>query len=287
MVSRENAIEFKNVFFNYSSGFKIEDMSFKIGYGEVVVFLGANGSGKTTVLKLIAGLLKPVKGRVFVAGYDTLETPLSILARFIGYIPQSPWYMFSQETVYKEITFTSRNLGLPEDFYKRQALYIASWLGLVDKMDRTPFSLSEGEARRLAIASAVTHNPKIILLDEPTSALDYIGRKKFLEILNDLIDRGYTVVIATHDIDFTVKLGSPRVIVLNNGRIVFDGRTSDLYREQAILEDNNLIPPQITRLMNIIYSLSNDESIYCELSIENLIEYIVFNKKFLREKIGC
>ncbi len=276
---------FKQVCFSYPTGFSIDSISFEVDYGELVVLLGANGSGKTTVLKLIAGLLKPSSGRVYVAGYDTTENPLSKIARAVGYIPQSPWTMFSQDTVYDEIVFTSRNLGVDRREYEARALSIASWLNLSHLLDRNPLTLSEGEARRLAIASAIVHNPKILLFDEPTSALDYNGKKALREIILGLLKHGYTIVIASHDIDFVSRLGNPRVIVLSNGRIVFDDTLDKLYRDKRLVLDNRLLPPQFNTILELVYGITSDDSIYSIERLEELIEYIVFNKDLLEKKL--
>ncbi len=283
MVSK--AIQLENVWFAYRAAPVIKNFSLEIKEGEILALLGPNGAGKTTVLKLITGILTPTKGRVLVAGLDTKRTPVSTLARHIGYVPQSPWVMFSRETVYDEITFTARNIGLPKGFYEKNALHIASWLGIEGLLNESPFSLSEGEARRVALAAALVHNPKILLLDEPTSALDLRGKKSLAQLLRTLhLKGGYSMVMATHDIDFLAELGNPRIIILNAGEKRFEGDLRTALHNTRVLEENMLEAPSWTAIATILSSLTGNRFEEPD-SIDDLVELVMLSKSVLRETL--
>lgn len=279
------AIRLENIWFAYRDTPVIKNLSLNIEEGEILALLGPNGAGKTTVLKLMTGIITPTRGRVLVAGLDTKRTPVSALARHIGYVPQSPWVMFSRETVYDEITFTARNIGLPREFYEKNALHIASWLGIEELLDESPFSLSEGEARRVALAAALVHNPKILLLDEPTSALDLRGKKSLAQLLRLLHSKGgYSMVMATHDIDFLTELGNPRVVILNAGEKRFDSNLRIALQSPRVLEENMLEAPSWAAIATMLSSLIGNKFEEPE-SIDDLVELVMLSKSVLWETL--
>lgn len=228
----------EDVWFRYEDRYVLRNVSLDIDQGEIVIVMGPNGAGKSTLLKIFSGILRPEKGDVYVCGYNTKNVSEGFLAKFIGYIHQNPWFHIFNPKVIDEITFTARNLGMDIQHIEKNVLDIATRLDIVDLLDRSPFTLSEGEVRRVVIASALVHNPAALLLDEPTAGLDYILKKNFIDMIKR-INNHYrtTVVISTHDLDLLTLIPNSRLIVLANGEIIYDGSVreaiefaEDLYR---------------------------------------------------------
>lgn len=225
----------------------VEDVSFDIYRGEFVALIGQNGSGKTTVLKNMLGLLQPAKGKVVIAGMDTQVTPVADLARHVGFVLQNPDQQLFAETVEDEISFGPRNLKLDEDTIKARVAEVLALVGLEEKRNEFPPALSKGERAKVVIASALALDPEIIVLDEPTTGQDYKGCHQILQIAKKLNQMGRTIVFVTHHMALVTEYAK-RVIVMRGGRILIDSKTEDVFDQTELVLRAHIIPPQITTL---------------------------------------
>lgn len=249
----KSLIEFKNVFYKYtgisaSDGYVLNDITFSIGNTESIAIVGASGSGKTTLIQHFTGLLKPYKGNVLFEGKDisVKKYPLSILRKKIGLVFQFPESQLFEETVFKDVGFGPQNLGFSSAEIKESVYRSLLDVDLDPKSfwERSPFKLSEGEKRRIAIAGVLAMQPEIIVLDEPTAGLDPQGVRKITDIINRLLQNGKTVVVITHNMDFVSSI-STRVLVLEFGRLIFDGLPGKLFLSKDILERTGLELPHL------------------------------------------
>ncbi len=215
----EVAVRLEKVHFGYSDEDVLRGISLEIRYGEVLALMGRNGVGKTTLLKLVVGLLKPRKGQIERwAGGARLGDSLDEIIQVVGYVPQDPTAIFFSDTVREEIAFTLGQHGLPTAPPKA----IVDALALEHVLDRYPRDLSGGEKQRAAIAAMTAHDPDVILMDEPTRGLDYLIKEELTNFLRSKAAEGKAVVMATHDTELVGKCAD-RVVILGNGEIVADG----------------------------------------------------------------
>lgn len=241
-------IEVKNVSFSYPSGVEaLKGVSLKIDGGEFVAIMGQNGAGKTTLIKQFNGLLKPTKGEVFVDGVDTKKTSVAKLARDVGYVFQNPDNQLFCETVEEEIAFALKNFGFKEATLKKRVTWALNLLGLTDYRKASPFMLSGGERKRVALASVLAWNPRVVVMDEPTIGQDYQQKEKLRQFIIQLNTQGKTVVIVTHDVEFVAEC-SPRVILMSEGKIVADGEGKKVLTSFDCLRQASIVPPQITQV---------------------------------------
>ncbi len=242
-------IKAEEVFFGYGKPGKkgyeelIHGLSFSVKDGEFVAITGENGAGKSTLSKLLAGILKPVSGKVIVNGEDTKKAKNSVLAKKTGFLFQNPDRQLCCYTVKDEISFGQRALktGTEEEIKARTDSIIEEF-GF--NPEEAPFSLSRGQRQRLALASIIAVKPETMILDEPTTGLDYKECSEIMNSVSLLNKNGTTVIMVCHDMEL-VNDYAERMIVLAEGRILTDGKTSDVMREKEILSKASLLPPQI------------------------------------------
>ena len=232
------AASFESVWFRYSRDYVLRDVNLDVRRGEVVSVMGPNGSGKTTMMKLMNGLLKPTKGRVTVSGIDTRSSNPSELARHVGTVFQDSEKYTVFESVWEEVAFGPKNLGMGDGYVERAL----EMLGLAGKRRENTFSLSVGEKMRLSIASAIAMDPELIIMDEPTTGQDEETLSQLASIIRGLKSYGKTVMIVTHDTDFAFQT-SDRVVILKDGGIVYDGEPSPLSNDLEMLLEWGLEPP--------------------------------------------
>ena len=241
-------IEAKNVYFTYPNGIEaLRGVSLRIDKGEFVAIMGQNGAGKTTLVKHFNGLLKPTKGEVIVDGVNTKETSVATLARKVGYVFQNPDHQLFCETVEKEIAFALKNFGFDEELIKKRVDWALNLLGLTQYRESSPFMLSGGERKRLALASVLAWDPEVVILDEPTIGQDYAQKEKLRQFILQLRAQGKTIVIVTHDVEFVADC-SPRVVLMANGRIVADGKAEEILTNPKLLAEASVVPPQVTQI---------------------------------------
>lgn len=241
-------IEVEDVYFTYPNGVEaLKGVSLTIQNGEFVAIMGQNGAGKTTLVKHFNGLLKPTKGKVLVDGVETTKVSVATLARNVGFVFQNPDHQLFSETVEDEIAFALRNFGFKENIIKRRVTWALNLLGLTQYRKTSPFMLSGGERKRVALASVLAWNPKILILDEPTIGQDYQQKEKLREFILQMKTQRKTIIIVTHDVEFVAEC-NPRVILMQDGKIVADGEARDLLTNPETLEKASIIPAQIAQI---------------------------------------
>jgi len=227
-------IKFKNVWFRYDDEYILKDINLEIKEGELICILGDNGAGKTTFAKHLNGLLKPSKGDVIIDGMNTKDTPVSELSKKVALVFQYPEKMFFTSSLTEEVSFALRNFGFDDRVIEHQVEKVLKMFWLWDYRDRSPFTLSGGEQRRLALAIVLAWDPKYIVMDEPTAGQDAFQREMLLGAIREFTMRGKTIILITHDIEFVFEFHS-RIILIDKGRIVFDGRSTELFNEKPEL----------------------------------------------------
>ncbi|MHA1882790.1 MAG: energy-coupling factor ABC transporter ATP-binding protein [Candidatus Thorarchaeota archaeon] len=223
----------------------LEGISLQIDDGELVAIMGSNGAGKTTLIKHVNGLIRPLKGRVILDGVDTKYMSVAEMAKAVGLVWQNPDHQLFLDTVEKEITFGLKNMGFSKEESTKLCNQTLVRLGLEGFAERSPFSLSGGERKRVALASVLATEPRVLALDEPTIGQDAKQKKKLAELLMELNSRGCTVICITHDIEFVIE-NFPRTIAMADGKIVADGNTSSVLTNDDVLKSCSLTEPELT-----------------------------------------
>lgn len=232
-------LEFRNVSFSYEPGIPvIDNLSFHIRKGETVGLIGANGAGKSTIMKLMLGLL-PAQGEILVDGMPVTKQNLSVIRQKIGFVLQDSDNQMFMPTVYEDMIFGPRNYGLTREEADARVDRVLKELGLENLKHRHNHKISGGEKRMAAIATILAMEPEMIVMDEPSTALDPVNRRRVISTINS---RKETKLIASHDLDMILDT-CQRVILLNHGRIVADGEAETLLRDQALLEANRMELP--------------------------------------------
>ena len=241
----------------------LADVNLEIGTAEFLALIGPSGSGKTTLMQHLTGLLKPDKGTILIEGSDlwAKEVSQTQTRRRIGLVFQFPETQLFEETVYDDVAFGPRNLDLPEDEVKRRAIDAieAVSLDFGQFKDRSPIHLSAGEKRRVAIAGVLAMKPDVLVLDEPTVGLDYRGSKAVLGALREFQAQGKSLLLISHDLDLVVSLVE-RIVLINDGRIVYDGPKRDLLRNEQILVSAGMVLPRTQRFVSWLRELDLIES---------------------------
>ena len=231
-------IEFANVSFSYGEAPVVQNLSFSIQKGETVGLIGANGAGKSTIMKLILGLLSG-SGQITVDGLPVNKENLSEVRRKTGFVLQDSDNQMFMPTVYEDMIFGPRNYGLSKEETERKVDAVLSQLGLTDLKHRHNHRISGGEKRMAAIATILAMEPEAILMDEPSTALDPVNRRTVINTINRLPQ---TKLIASHDLDMILDT-CQRVILLSHGAIVADGDAEAILRDKALLEANRMELP--------------------------------------------
>lgn len=232
-------LEFRNVSFSYEPGTPVLDnLSFHIRKGETVGLIGANGAGKSTIMKLMLGLL-PAQGEILVDGMPVIKQNLPPIRQKIGFVLQDSDNQMFMPTVYEDMIFGPRNYGLSREEADARVDRVLRELGLENLKHRHNHKISGGEKRMAAIATILAMEPEMIVMDEPSTALDPVNRRRVISTINS---RKETKLIASHDLDMILDT-CQRVILLNHGRIVADGEAETILRDQALLEANRMELP--------------------------------------------
>lgn len=229
----------------------LDDVTLTIGDGEFVGLIGHTGSGKSTLVQHLNGLMKPDHGSVIVDGMDVSDknTDLREIRRRVGLVFQYPEHQLFEETVRKDVSFGPRNLGCSEQEIEERVVKACHQVGLSDeKLDMSPFDLSGGNKRRVAIAGVLAMRPRVLVLDEPTAGLDPRGRNELLELIRGLHEEeGNTIVMVSHSMDDISALAQ-RIIVMNEGRVAMDGTPREIFAHPQELVDMHLGVPAAAQL---------------------------------------
>ncbi len=247
--SNEPILEFDDVYFRYSSYSEeiLHGISCQIRRGETIALLGPNGSGKTTLVKHALGLLRPIKGRVRLYGEETRNLSVAQLASRIGYAFQNPGAMLFAPSVRKEVSFGPENLRFSPERIKTAVQETEEALNIAEYDERSPFSLSYGQQKRVSIASVLSMQGKILLLDEPTAGQDYRSYVSFMEYLRSIANLDALLII-THDLDLALRF-TQRVLLLKEGNLVGDGPPLQELADAALLEECNLRPTSLLQYL--------------------------------------
>lgn len=243
----------------------LTEVNIEIKDGELVAIIGHTGSGKSTLIQHFNGLLKPSEGRVVVQDIDTSAKSLGALRKKIGLVFQYPEHQLFEETVLKDVAFGLKKLNLSEDEIKKRVLKALKWVGLNEEhLLKSPFELSGGQKRRVAIAGVLVMEPEVLILDEPTAGLDPKGRDEIFSLIKALHqETGNTIILVSHSMEDVAKLVS-RVIVMNHGMVEMDGKPEEVFQNFERLNEIGLSAPQITMFMSKLkkYYPEIDDKIY-------------------------
>lgn len=246
----------ENLIYTYGAGtpFKItalDNVNISIEKGDFVAIIGHTGSGKSTLVQHLNGLLKPTGGKIFLDDENIWASKSKIFdTRFrVGLCFQYPEYQLFESTVYKDIAFGPTNMGLSKDKIDERVKTAAKYVGISKEMLRkSPFDLSGGEKRRVAIAGVISMEPEILILDEPTSGLDPRGREQILELIKNYREKtGKTVIIVSHSMDDVARYAT-KVIVMNKSKVDNCGTVDEIYENSSHLKEIGLSVPQITEI---------------------------------------
>lgn len=277
-----NILEVQNLTHKYSKGSMlqttaIDDVSLTVKRGECIGIIGHTGSGKSTLIQHLNGLLKPDSGTVLLDGKDIWESKQTMRqARFrVGLCFQYPEYQLFEETVYRDIAFGPKNMQLAEAEIKRRVLQAAQYVGLGEELlEKSPFDLSGGEKRRAAIAGVMAMEPEVLVLDEPTSGLDPRGRQKILERIRTYQkETGGTVLLVSHSMDEVADMAD-RVLVLNQGRIAMFDTVDAVFSHDSDLESIGLKLPEVTAIFHALREAGLDVSPNVYTVAQGVNEYL-------------
>lgn len=251
-------IKLENVSYTYMRGGPFEkkaldNINLEISSGEFIGIIGHTGSGKSTMIQMLNGLIKPESGNVIIDGSDLSDKNVKLRdVRFkVGLVMQYPEYQLFEETVLKDICFGPLNMGLKQAEAEERARFAANMVGLpYELLDKSPFDLSGGQKRRAAIAGVLAMEPKILILDEPTAGLDPAGRDEILSKIRDMHKRmNLTVLLVSHSMEDVARLAD-RILVLNNGSVEMFDTPANVFKKSERLEEIGLTVPQITKVMD-------------------------------------
>ena len=240
----------------------LDNVSVEIDEGEFIGLIGHTGSGKSTLVQHLNGLMKPTSGTIIIDGEDITqkETNMRLIRQKVGLVFQYPEHQLFEETVYKDIAFGPKNLGLNEEEIEVRVRDSMDLVGLDYELlkDRSPFELSGGQKRRVAIAGVIAMKPKILILDEPTAGLDPRGRDEILGEIQKLYKKNdITIILVSHSMEDIAKLVE-RILVMHKGKIAMDDTTVEVFKRADELKSMGLGVPQITDFMKQYYLKGND-----------------------------
>ena len=262
----EPIIETKKLSHIYSAGTPFEhtaldQVDFTAYKGEYLGIIGHTGSGKSTLIQHLNGLLKPTSGQVLLQGKDIWSDPKTTrMTRFqVGLVFQYPEYQLFEETVYKDIAFGPKNMGLDANAIDRRVRAAAYFVGLRDdQLNKSPFELSGGQKRRVAIAGVIAMEPKVLILDEPTAGLDPVGVESILSNIKAYHDaNNATIILVSHSMEDMARTVD-RLVVVNDGHLPYQGTPREVFRHGAELEAMGLGVPQMTRVFHRMKAMGAD-----------------------------
>jgi cobalt/nickel transport system ATP-binding protein len=250
-------IEVRNLSFSYPFGtFTLDNINISIEKGEFIGILGANGCGKTTLLKLINRLLKPSQGTIFLKGVEAFSINKDEFFATINMVFQNPDDQLFADTVANDIAFGPINMGLSREEVKKRVEEALAQVGMREFLERPIHTLSLGEKKRICLAGVLAMRPEVMLLDEPTSSLDPMGVSSIMRLLRKINKEGKTLIMATHCVDL-VPLFLDRVFIMSKGRIIRYGKPEVVFSETDMVRDAKLRLPRIAHLIEILRKRDN------------------------------
>ncbi|PRX26234.1 energy-coupling factor transport system ATP-binding protein [Orenia metallireducens] len=277
-------LEVRNLSHNYDvelnpNNYILKDINFKVAKGEFIGLIGHTGSGKSTLVQTLNGLIRPTEGKIMINNQDITKTKkLKEIRKKVGLVFQYPEHQLFEETIFADVAFGPKNLGLKDKEIEervKKALKLVN-LDFEEFKDRSPFRLSGGQQRRVAIAGVLAMEPEILILDEPTAGLDPKARKELIKEIIDLKDKfGLTIILISHRMEEVAQLAD-RVLVLEKGKLVLEGAPSYVFDHDQLLESIGLGIPQVTKIMkNLKQKLNNLEITTDIFTVEEAKEEIL------------
>jgi energy-coupling factor transport system ATP-binding protein len=229
----------------YSNGtIALKQVSLNIKKGEFIAIMGQNGAGKTTLIRTFNGLIRPTKGSIFLEGENIDSKTIATISKKVGVIFQNPMHQLFSTTLEDEIKFSLKSLDLNKEEIQIKVDQILEEFDLEKYRKRSPFNLSGGESKKLATASILCRDPDVLVFDEPTLGQDAKEINFFLGLIKSELERGKTIIMVTHNIEFTVE-HVPRTILMSGGQIIADGPTQSIFTNEFLISKSSLIMPQI------------------------------------------
>lgn len=247
-----NILEIDKITYTYSDGTKaLNDVSLTVRQGEKLAFVGGNGSGKSTLFLCLNGILRPQSGTINYKGKPVIykRKELLELRSKVGIVFQDPDNQLFASSVYQEISFGACNLALSQEEVKRRVDSVIEELGITPFSQKPTHALSGGQKKQVALADILVMEPEVLIMDEPVSALDPLHTKLLNEKLEELPNKGITVIVATHDMNFALEWAD-RIVMLKDGNIIREGNPADIFQEEELLKETNLSQPDVIILFN-------------------------------------
>ena len=282
-------LEIKNLSHVYSAGTPFQhaalhDVSLCIERGEFIGLIGHTGSGKSTLIQHLNGLLKPTSGKVLFQGEDIWkDVKFTRETRYhVGLVFQYPEYQLFEETVYKDIAFGPKNMGISEEEIRARVLRAAGFVGIAEsELEKSPFDLSGGQKRRVAIAGVIAMEPEVLILDEPTAGLDPAGRESILQNIRDYQKaQNATVIMVSHSME-EIASNVSRLVVMNDGAVVMTGSPREVFANAQELMAIGLDVPQVTRVFLRLREMGLD----VDTSVFTVEQALAAVEKYKKE--GC
>lgn len=241
-------VEIDNVHFSYSEDSPeiLHGLNMTIEEGEYIAMIGQNGSGKTTLSKLIGGLNIPTAGDIRIQGRSVKEIPVIERAALVGYCYQNPDHQIFLNTVEEEIAYGPKNLGLSNEEIEERVVRSLEAVGLLKYRKEEPYFAGKGERQKIAVASVLAMEPKLIVLDEPTTGLDWRDSCNMMNLINTIRDSGHTIMIITHNMRLVAE-HARRAVVMSGGEIRLDGTPKEVFQHEDFLSKSFVKPPQVTQ----------------------------------------
>lgn len=266
--------------YSYPNGtVALRKINLNIYRGELVGIMGMNGAGKTTLIRTLNGLIRPSKGTVNIESENIEPKSIGELSKIVGLIFQNPQHQIFSNTVEEEIEFSLNSLNLNKEKVRNKTVEVLKTFNLEKYQDRSPLNLSGGESKKLAIASIICRDPKILVFDEPTLGQDGKEISFFTKLLKEEREKGKTILIVTHNIEFAMEF-IPRTILMAKGKIIADGVTKKVLTNQYLVEKSSLVLPQTRKFALKLRDIGID----CPDDILSKVEMKDFLANYLKTK---
>jgi energy-coupling factor transport system ATP-binding protein len=262
-----------NVEYTYSSGTKaLKNINLNIHKGELLGIMGQNGAGKTTLIRTLNGLIKPNKGEIYIKGENITNKSIAQVSKDVGIIFQNPEHQLFANSVRQEIEFSLKSFDMTKEEKQQKVEQVLEEFEFKKYQDRSPLNLSGGEKKKLALASIISRDPEILIFDEPTLGQDAKEIRFFIDLIQQEREKGKTIIIITHNVEFTLNF-IPRTLLMANGKIIGDGPTKKILTNKSLVQKSSLILPQVSIFKQNLKNIGLDipEELY---SREDIIKFL-------------